>query len=130
MPDICPISAYVKHKKRPRRSRASSHNREVDSGLSMLANNCSRQAFSNMFVLRAPIFVWVRFAFEHVRLRPKTKKNEHAPPEGGRGFWAHYSPLVPVLGFVGVIRESDWVVWLVFRCDIDHTALCFFHDFA
>lgn len=35
-----------------------------------------------MFVLRAPIFVWVRFAFEHVRLRPKTKKNEHAPPEG------------------------------------------------
>ena len=43
MPDICLVSAYVKHKKRPRRSEASLHNREVDSGVSMLANNCSRQ---------------------------------------------------------------------------------------
>ena len=86
--------------------------REVDSGLSMLANNCSRQAFSNMFVC--------------ARKRKKT----NMPRPRGRGFWAHYSPIVPIPGFVGVIRERDQVVWLLLGGDIDHTALGFFHDFA
>lgn len=60
----------------------------------------------------------------------RKRKKTNMPRPRGRGFWAHYSPFVPIPGFVGVIRESDWVVWLVFRCDIDHTALGFFHDFA
>lgn len=88
MPDLGICQAQ---KKAPPKRGQFAH-REVDSGLSMLANNCSRQAFSNMFVLRAPIFVWVRFAFEHVRLRPKTKKNEHAPPEGEGLLGALFTP--------------------------------------
>ena len=61
---------------------------------------------------------------------PKLCAFLHSPRPRGRGFWAHYSPIVPIPGFVGVIRERDQVVWLLFGGDIDHTTLGFFHDFA
>ena len=86
------------------------------------------------------IFEHVRFARPDLRLgsfrfrtcsfAPENEKKTNMPRPRGRGFWAHYSPLVPILGFVGVIRERDQVVWLVFGCDIDHATLGFFHDFA
>lgn len=125
-----PVIGTCQAQKKAPPKRGQFAHREVDSGLSMLANNCSRQGLcASVQKCTAPDPDLCRNVGKPDP-EPEVVCIFAQPRPRGRGFWAHYSPLVPILGFVGVIRESDWVVWLVFGCDIDHTALCFFHDFA